>query len=228
MSIRPVALKASNGQYVSAESGGGGIVVANRAKRDAWETFNLLDLGGGKVALQASNGMYLCAEGGGGGGVVANRTSCQSWETFKRIDRGAPHIALQVANGMYVCAERGGGSVVVANRTAVAAWETFELVELPGTPQTPPAPSDVKAAAMPWGLVLTLSHQATQDLSAGTLSLSAVAGVVAAVPGATVVAGVVAGALAAAAGLVKAVDHGKGVYLTMLWVTPGLFVPTAV
>jgi len=36
-----VALKACNGQYLSAEGGGGGLVFANRIKIGAWETFKL-------------------------------------------------------------------------------------------------------------------------------------------------------------------------------------------
>jgi hypothetical protein len=33
------ALRASNGQYVVAENGGGGAINANRSVRGAWETF---------------------------------------------------------------------------------------------------------------------------------------------------------------------------------------------
>ena len=80
-----VSLRAHNGQYVCAEGGGGGKVVADRNEIAEWETFALIDLGNDKVALKAHNGQYVCAEGGGGGKVVANRNEIAEWETFHLI-----------------------------------------------------------------------------------------------------------------------------------------------
>jgi hypothetical protein len=37
-----ISLRANNGQYVSAEGGGGGQVVADRRARGPWETFRLV------------------------------------------------------------------------------------------------------------------------------------------------------------------------------------------
>jgi len=82
---RPISLRAYNGQYVCAEGGGGGEVVANRHEIGVWETFELIDLENNKVALRAHNGQYVCAEGGGGGEVVANRNRIGVWETFNYI-----------------------------------------------------------------------------------------------------------------------------------------------
>ena len=128
-----VALRAYNGQYLCAEGGGSGAVVANRNAIGAWETFKLIDRGNGNVALQAANGQFVCAEGGGGGAVVANRNAIGAWETFKLIDLAVPVVpaqgALQAANGQYVCAEGSGGGAVVANRNAIGAWETFKLID---------------------------------------------------------------------------------------------------
>ena len=82
-----IHLRADNGQYVCAEGGGGGEVVANRDKAQEWETL-ALELnegrfrGDSRIALRAYNGQYVCAEGGGGGEVVANRDKAQEWETF--------------------------------------------------------------------------------------------------------------------------------------------------
>jgi len=77
-----VALRAANGQYVSAEGGGGGDVNVNRAAARAWETFTVETLAGGRVHLRAADGQYLTAENGGGGLVHANRDVARSWETF--------------------------------------------------------------------------------------------------------------------------------------------------
>ncbi len=87
-STASIQLRAYNGQWVCAEGGGGGIVVANRSAPDIWETFTLTSTDGdplqdgSKVALQAANGQWVCAEGGGGGTVVANRSEKREWETF--------------------------------------------------------------------------------------------------------------------------------------------------
>ena len=123
-----IALRASNGQYVCAEGGGGREVVANRNAIGPWETFGLINRGNGNIALRASNGQYVVAENGGGGVVRANRNAIGPWETFGLIDRGNGNIALRASNGQYVCAEGGGGREVVANRNAIGAWETFRLI----------------------------------------------------------------------------------------------------
>lgn len=125
-----VALRAYNGQYVSAEGGGGAEVVANRDEVGEWETFELIELEGTKIALRAYNGQYISAEGGGGGEVVANRDEIGEWETFDLVELGDNKIALRVYNGQYISAEGGGGAEVVANRDEVGEWETFELIKL--------------------------------------------------------------------------------------------------
>jgi hypothetical protein len=125
-----IALKAANGQYVVAEGGGGREVLANRNSVGAWETFELVQLGGNRVALKAANGQYVVAEGGGGREVLANRNSVGAWETFELVQLGGNRVVLKAANGQYVVAEGGGGREVLANRNAVGAWETFELISL--------------------------------------------------------------------------------------------------
>jgi FtsP/CotA-like multicopper oxidase with cupredoxin domain len=123
-----IALRASNGQYVVAENGGGGVVGANRNAIGPWETFGLINRGNGNVALRASNGQYVVAENGGGGVVGANRNAIGPWETFGLIDRGNGNIALRASNGQYVVAENGGGGAVNANRNAIGPWETFRMI----------------------------------------------------------------------------------------------------
>ncbi len=121
------SLRASNGQYVCAEGGGGQALIANRGSIGGWESFNLIYLDADRVALQAFNGMYVCAEGGGGQALVANRSAIGGWETFTLIDRGGGQVALRAHNGQYVCAEGGGGQALVANRDGIGPWETFSL-----------------------------------------------------------------------------------------------------
>lgn len=127
---RSVALRANNGQYVCAVGGGGGEVVANRDQIKEWETFELIQLEGGKVALRANNGQYLSAAGGGGGKVLANQLHIKDWEIFEMIGAGPNQVALRTHNGKYVCAEGGGGRELAANRSTIGPWETFTLVEM--------------------------------------------------------------------------------------------------
>lgn len=136
-----IHLRANNGQYVCAEGGGGGTVVANRSVAREWETFRLVDrngppLGSGdQVALRANNGQFVCAEGGGGREVVANRNAIREWETFTILHAdgsggeiaNGQQVALRANNGQFVCAEDGGGREVVANRDAIGPWETFTI-----------------------------------------------------------------------------------------------------
>jgi hypothetical protein len=94
-----VVLRASNGEFVCAEGGGGQEVVANRSQRGPWETFTFhhrtenggqLGTGGGpgtppsfdQVGFQVFDGMYISADGGGGGKLYANRGWWAAWETF--------------------------------------------------------------------------------------------------------------------------------------------------
>jgi metallopeptidase family M12-like protein len=140
------AFQSIGGYYVVAEGGGGDVVNANRTAIGAWETFTVIDQGGGAlesgdlINIQSVGGYFVVAEGGGGDVVNCNRTVPQAWETFRieKIGGGGvigsgDSISLQAYNGWsccggnYVVAEDGGGSVVNANRGAVGAWETFTI-----------------------------------------------------------------------------------------------------
>ncbi|MFT9495412.1 stalk domain-containing protein [Anaerosolibacter sp.] len=80
-----IALKGSNGDYVSVSNDGKDVYV-DRDEINRKETFRLVRLNNNKVALEAYNDHYLCAEDGGGGKVVADREKVGSWETFELIE----------------------------------------------------------------------------------------------------------------------------------------------
>jgi hypothetical protein len=101
--------------YLSAEGGGGDLVLARRVAAGDWETFTLVPAGA-QVTLRAHNGEYLCAEGSGGDLLLANRPAAGDWERFDLVDLGGGRIALRAANGSYLRAEGGGGGRVVVNR----------------------------------------------------------------------------------------------------------------
>lgn len=138
-----VALRASNGtNYLVAESGGGGSVMANRTSAGAWETFTVTNLGGGPlvsgdlVALSTASGTHFWqAVGGGGSTLRATGAAIGPFETFV-IDRGSPgpirhgeQVTLKaVSSPFYVIAESGGGGGVHVNSANKALWETFTLL----------------------------------------------------------------------------------------------------
>jgi hypothetical protein len=162
-----VNLKASNGQFVVAEWGGGREVKADRNAAGDWERFVVIDLNGGNllsgdtVRLRAQNSKFVVAENGL---VKANRDVGSTWETFRMVKAGGgtgainsgDKINLQAWDNRWICAERGGGHEVKADRTAAGPWETFTLTFrsrlakdpsplgstwAPSAPPPPPAPA---------------------------------------------------------------------------------------
>lgn len=133
-----IGLRANNGQFLTAENGGGGAVAANRDEAGDWELFELEDRNGGcvesgdAVALRTSDGFYFRA---GLDRLDAMGTSAGTWETFtfyRRSGDGAVRngdsIALEAASGRYILAVLGGGGAVNAGGTQlVEAWETFKV-----------------------------------------------------------------------------------------------------
>lgn len=134
-----IALKAANNAYVSSNAGleddRAGILVADRAEAGAWETFELVDLGDGKVALRASNGKFVCADRSIGGLLVANRDTVGDWETFELLSFDGDRKVLRTTDGRYVAAdlalEGDRKGRLFADRTEAREWETFTLVEVP-------------------------------------------------------------------------------------------------
>ena len=120
----------ANGMYVCADDAGVDPLIANRTAVGSWETYNVVNAGGGFVALQAqANGLYVCADNQGASPLIANRTSFGPWETYSEIDAGSGNIALLAeANSMYVCADDAGVDPLIANRSAIGSWESFTVV----------------------------------------------------------------------------------------------------
>ena len=128
------ALRTHSGQYLRAENGGGGAVLADRDYPLADEFFELVSLADNRVGLKTVlKGMYVSAVDGGGGNVLANASKLDGWETFILEKLEENRIALKTsAKGLYVCAENGGGGKLVANRSKRDIWETFEPCNLGG------------------------------------------------------------------------------------------------
>jgi hypothetical protein len=120
----------ANNMYVCADNAGASALIANRTAVGTFETFDLVDAGGGNVALRAhANNMYVCADNGGASALIANRTAIGTWESFQLIRNADGTVSLRsLANNMYVCADNAGASALIANRTAIGTWESFDLI----------------------------------------------------------------------------------------------------
>src|SRR5262245_6931295 len=107
-----VHLRASNGiNYVVAEGGGGGAVLADRRTTGPWQTFALFAIDGGpvldrdRVSVRTSDGRhFLQAAGGGGGAINAAGEQPGPWETFV-IESGADN---SIAAGQNVTLRTSG------------------------------------------------------------------------------------------------------------------------
>ena len=122
----------ANNLYVSADQNLANVqLIANRTTAGgtgSWETFTVVDAGGGLIALRASNGMYVSADTNiaAYAPLVANRTSIQGWEMFTWTDVGSGQVTLKAnTNGKFVAADLNRSANLVADRATAGGWETF-------------------------------------------------------------------------------------------------------
>ncbi len=132
-----VVLQASNGRFLSAVGGGGGLVNAALGWIDAFSTFTIEKVSGtgeirsdDRIALKTVNGNYVSADGGGGGAVSATVTRLDAWEIFTIKIFRPQLVRLRSSSRRFVTAEGGGGGNLTANSTDVGLWETFSLTNL--------------------------------------------------------------------------------------------------
>src|SRR5216684_1289164 len=143
-----IAIRTSNGHYLTAVNGGGMGEAANQLpihtdarKIGGWETFRVRFSGDGFCTIQTSSGNYLTAVNGGGVGappnhpVATDRTAIQEWETFTMERLGQGLYAFKTSKGTYMNAVGGGGKGEAANKlplhtdtTKAKAWEKFIVV----------------------------------------------------------------------------------------------------
>ncbi|MEH1781712.1 MAG: hypothetical protein V7L26_21900 [Nostoc sp.] len=125
---RPVAFKVPNGQYLVAENGGGGLLLANSSRIKTWEAFRLITLENGKVALQAPlTQEYLSVLPDGNFTWVGH---IKKYEMFDLVQIADNKVALKSHHGKYISIQEGGGGTVIANGLVIKEWEILELIEL--------------------------------------------------------------------------------------------------
>jgi hypothetical protein len=143
-----IAIRTSNGHYLTAINGGGMGEAANHlpihtdaGKVGGWEKFRVRFHPDGFCTIQTFSGNYLTAVNGGGVGappnhpVATDRSEIQEWETFTMESLGQGLYAFKTARGSYLNAVGGGGKGEAANKlplhtdaTHAKGWEKFILV----------------------------------------------------------------------------------------------------
>ncbi|MDP9077827.1 MAG: lectin [Bacteroidota bacterium] len=118
-----VTFKGSNNLYVSSENGTQPM-NCNRTTAQGWESFVIVDAGGGKIALQ-SQGKYVSSENGAQA-ITCNRTSVGPWEQFDWVSNADGTISLRGSNGLYVSSENGTQAMTCI-RTSIGGWESFKI-----------------------------------------------------------------------------------------------------
>lgn len=112
----------TNGKYVTSNDGARAM-ICNRRSASSWETFEVVDAGGGLIALRGSNGKYVS----GTSPMYCNATTIGATEKFSWVSPSAGQVQLKCsANNYYVCSENGTTSMN-CNRTRASGWETFSV-----------------------------------------------------------------------------------------------------
>jgi hypothetical protein len=119
-----------NLQYASARQDNSNNVMAQATGISTWETFDIVDAGGGFVALKSRmNGLYVAADLGvsASAPLKARSTAIGGWEKFQFIKQSNGNYAIKAnANGLYVSARIDTSNTPLqASAGAVNAWEMF-------------------------------------------------------------------------------------------------------
>lgn len=123
-----VALKASDGSYVTAERDSRGELIARASHIDLWERFGLIHLRDEKIALRAAaNDQFVTAEINAGCDLVANRTAILGWESFKVVPQPNGGVALRAFNDKFVSTRRDSSCELRATAAEPLEWEIFQL-----------------------------------------------------------------------------------------------------
>lgn len=132
-----VALRAGDGHFLQANSGGWGTLRADADRVGPWETFELVHLGDGKVAVRAWGGSrrYLRAQQGGPGKLTFDAWQVGPQTTFTLTEHWGGKISLRAHSGAYLAAHGNGGGAMSASTYGWAStWNRFEVVHLEEQP----------------------------------------------------------------------------------------------
>jgi len=127
--IESFSIKSVHGTYLRASSGVGSRVDL-QVNAGAWETFDLVPLGGNKVAIKSIHGTYLRAHVGRDGKIDTTNTlgASEEWILTKSPhDNSLSSYCFQSVSGTYIKACPGGEGAMVELSSDCGKWETFQL-----------------------------------------------------------------------------------------------------
>lgn len=122
----------NNGKFASNNLNSGNVIVASFANSvGGWESFTIVDAGGGKVALRSNaNNRFVSVNNGVSHKplVASFATNIGDWEKFTWEDRGGNKFALKsnITNRYVSCDLNNGGRLVAQWATSVGSWEEFQ------------------------------------------------------------------------------------------------------
>jgi hypothetical protein len=148
-----VALKASNGKYVTADSGGF-LLYAIADTISNTETFKMFFLQDKIVAFKAFNGKYVSNPGNAGAPLAALTDAVSPTEQFDVHDWGTDKVAIHASNWKYISLDQTRWTLnAIADE--ITGTDTFDLVLLSATgteisrPLGDAVPKQIKAAVVP-------------------------------------------------------------------------------
>ena len=159
-------------------------------------------------------------------GLQGSTAKGPSWlmfaEALDALVASSPALAHVIEEAM----ARSARLVLASQDAALPSVEEF--VSAIRNPVTPRGGTGVRAFF--WGFHIQISHQDLEAFLNTAEPVNALIGTIGgsipgpAAPFIALAAAFVAGAL----GLLKSLDHGAGVYVSMSWFAPGIFIPTSV
>jgi hypothetical protein len=96
-----IALRGTNGAFVSPQDGGGREILLSGVAPSWWEKLTLLPLGSNRVAMQAPGGQYFTLHDDGIT-VTATAAEVGDWETFEAISCGAGTCMFRTYTGDFL------------------------------------------------------------------------------------------------------------------------------
>ena len=141
LAANAVAIKLSNGKYLTALNGGGTSVGTTATAVDSWEIFKVVSKPNGVLSFRTSDKKhYLQAASGGGSSVNVTGTQSGQWESFEVVDLEGKKVILQNSNtlkdnrcvrtiGLADEASLAMNPEVGGNQAGI--WCSFDYIEIP-------------------------------------------------------------------------------------------------
>jgi len=129
MKTSKIALKASNGKYVTVDPLNDNLLYANKTNIGDMEIFTMGTLNN-KVAFLSYNDLFVSADANIYEALIANRFIKYGWEEFTITDLGDNKVAFQSHKGLYVTIDITDGKLV-ANMDTISESAILKIVNDP-------------------------------------------------------------------------------------------------